>query len=144
MTLPRPAPGLVISYAYLWRHEHRHGREEGVKARPCAIVLATQTEAADVVVAVAPITHSPPEDPGLAMALPANVKRHLGLDDAPSWIMADEVNRFVWPGPDLRPISRAAPGRFDYGFLPVDIFDALRRKIVALYARRLGITRRSE
>jgi hypothetical protein len=145
MPLPRPAPGLVISYAYLWRHEHRRGREEGAKARPCAIVLATQTEGDEVVVTVAPVTHRPPEDPALAVALPAKVKRRLGLDDAPSWIMADEVNRFIWPGPDLRPISRAAPGRFDYGFLPVDIFNTLRRKIVALYdARRLGVTRRSE
>jgi mRNA-degrading endonuclease toxin of MazEF toxin-antitoxin module len=95
MPLPRPAPGLVISYAYLWRHEHRRGREEGAKARPCAIVLATATEADDVVVTVAPVTHSPPEDPALAVVLPAKVKRHLGLDDAPSWIMADEVNRFI-------------------------------------------------
>jgi hypothetical protein len=107
-------------------------------------VLATATEADEVVVTVAPVTHSPPEDSARAVALPAKVKRHLGLDDAPSWIMADEVNRFIWPGPDLRPISRAAPGRFHYGFLPVDLFNALRRRIVALYdARRLGVTRRS-
>ncbi len=145
MPLPRPAPGLVISYACLWRHEDRRGREEGAKARPCAIVLATATEAGEVVVTVAPITHSPPGDPALAVALPAKLKRHLGLDEAPSWIMADEVNRFVWPGPDLRPVSRAAAGRFDYGFLPVDVFNALRRKIVALYnARRLAATRRSD
>lgn len=145
MPLPRPEPGLVISYAYLWRHEHRRGREEGGKARPCAIALATASEADEVVVTVAPITHSPPADSALAVALPAKVKRHLGLDDERSWIMADEVNRFTWPGPDLRPISRADPGRFDYGFLPVDIFDALRRKIVALYnARQLAVTPRSE
>jgi hypothetical protein len=145
MPLPHPEPGLVISYAYLWRHEHRHGREDGAKARPCAIVLATGTEAGEIVATVAPVTHSPPEDPALAVVLPPKVKRHLGLDGAPSWIMANEVNRFIWPGPDLRPISRATPNRFDYGFLPVDIFNALRRKIVALYdARRLRITRRSE
>jgi hypothetical protein len=36
-------------------------------------------------------------------------------------------------------------GRFDYGFLPVDVFNALRRKIMALYnARKLGVTRRSD
>jgi len=145
MPLPRPEPGLVISYGYLWRHEQRRGQEEGAKARPCAIVLATASEADDVVVTVAPITHSPPQDSALAVALSAKVKRHLGLGDAPSWIMANEVNRFIWPGPDLRPTSRADPGRFDYGFLPVDVFDALRRKIVALYnAHRLAVTRRSE
>jgi len=28
MPIPNPEPGLVISYAYLWHHEHRAGREE--------------------------------------------------------------------------------------------------------------------
>ena len=145
MALPRPEPGLVISYAYLWRHEHRRGREEGEKARPCAIVLATTREGEDIVVTVAPITHRPPDDPTTAIALPAKIKRHLGLDNDPSWIMADEVNRFIWPGPDLRTVSRAQPARFHYGFLPEDVFNALRRKIVALYrARRLAVTPRSE
>jgi len=34
MALPDPQPGLVISYSYLWHHEHRAGREEGLKSRP--------------------------------------------------------------------------------------------------------------
>jgi len=144
MALPRPEPGLVISYAYLWRHEHRRGREEGVKARPCAIVLATSSVEDDIVATVAPITHRPPDDRATAVALTAKVKRHLGLDDEPSWIVADEVNRFIWPGPDLRPVSRAQPARFHYGFLPEDVFNALRQKMVALYrARRLAVTPRS-
>lgn len=41
MGLPAPVPGLVIRYSYLWLEEHRQGREEGVKDRPCAIVLAS-------------------------------------------------------------------------------------------------------
>jgi hypothetical protein len=40
MPLPRPEPGLVLSYAYLWRHEDNRGLEEGLKARPCAVLLA--------------------------------------------------------------------------------------------------------
>jgi len=91
MALPRPEPGLVISYAYLWHHEHRRGREEGMKARPCAIVLATSSVEDDIVVTVAPIMHRPPDDSATAVALTAKVKRHLGLDDVPSWIVADEV-----------------------------------------------------
>ena len=39
--LPRPVPGLVVRYSYLWLDEHRRGREEGVKDRPCAIVLGS-------------------------------------------------------------------------------------------------------
>ncbi len=77
--------------------------------------------------------------------MPAKVERHLGLDDDPSWIMADEVNRFNWPGPDLRPVSRGQPARFHYGFLPEDVFSALRRKIVTVYrAHRLAVMPRSE
>jgi hypothetical protein len=145
MPLPRPAPGLVISYAYLWRHEHRRGQEEGVKARPCAIVLATRRIGEDIVVTVAPITHTPPHDPAAAVELPAKVKRHLRLDDEPSWIMADEVNRFRWPGPDVRPVSRSEPGRFHYGFLPEDLFSVLQRRMASLYrARRLAVTPRGE
>jgi hypothetical protein len=43
MPLPAPQRGLVISYAYLWHHEHRAGLEEGRKDRPCVIVLAAPT-----------------------------------------------------------------------------------------------------
>jgi tryptophan synthase beta subunit len=42
MSLPTPYPGLVISYSYLWATEHNKGAEEGVKARPCAILVARQ------------------------------------------------------------------------------------------------------
>jgi hypothetical protein len=30
MPLPEPEPGLVISYAYLWHHEHDSGVEEAL------------------------------------------------------------------------------------------------------------------
>ncbi len=40
MSLPRPAIGLVICYAYLWVGEHEKGAEEGLKGRPAAIVAA--------------------------------------------------------------------------------------------------------
>ena len=40
MPIANPEPGLVISYAYLWHHEHQTGREEGQKDRPTVIVLA--------------------------------------------------------------------------------------------------------
>ena len=144
MPLPTPAPGLVIRYAYLWRHEHHRGQEEGVKNRPCAIVLTARQQDGDLVVTVVPVTHRPPTDSATAVLLPMKVKRHLGLDAEASWIIADEVNRFVWPGPDLRPVSPARPDRFDYGFLPEDVFETLRRRIVEIHrSRRLTIIVRS-
>jgi hypothetical protein len=31
MPILNPEPGLVVSYAYLWHHEHEAGREQGQK-----------------------------------------------------------------------------------------------------------------
>ena len=72
--LPRPVSGLVIGYSYLWEAEFREGREEGVKDRPCAIVITSRTEEGDIVVTVAAITHSPPARPQDAIELPMDVK----------------------------------------------------------------------
>jgi hypothetical protein len=79
MALPDPECGLVISYAYLWRHESERGIEEGRKDRPCAIVLSvSRAGEAFPTVTVAPITHAPPGDPRVAIEIPAPIKRHLG------------------------------------------------------------------
>ena len=133
MTLPEPQLGLVISYSFLWHDEHREGLDEGRKDRPCVIVIAMRIdESGETIVRVAPVTHSQPADPKIAIELPLAVKRNLGLDDARSWVILDEYNEFTWPGYDLRPISRTA-NRIDYGFLPPRLFKELRAKAVALW-----------
>jgi hypothetical protein len=65
-----------------------------------------------MVVTVVPVTHNLPQDPSDAMEIPLAVKRRLGLDEARSWAVVSEVNRFVWPGSHLRPVSRDDPERF--------------------------------
>jgi len=70
MPIPPAEPGLVISYAFLWSHEHDRGDVEGRKRRPCAVVLAIRTEAGRVTATVAPITHSPPRDAAAAVEIP--------------------------------------------------------------------------
>lgn len=130
MALPEPAPGLVSSYSYLWRDQHLAGSEEGRKARPCAIVVTSKEENGDTTVYVVPITHSHPDDPH-AVKLPAITKRRLGFDEAPSWIVTSELNRFIWPGYDLRPVSRTSADVFAWGFLPVNVFEAVKRGVVA-------------
>ena len=137
MGIPTPEPGLVISYSFLWTDEATNGRIEGRKTRPCAIVLVLAPEAASGAtrVYVAPITHSQPLDPDVALEIPPAVKRHLGLDDARSWVMLDELNSFVWPGYDLRPVP-GAPGEYAYGFLPPRFFAALRERFTELRKRR--------
>ena len=130
MALPEPECGLVISYSYLWRQEHAAGQTEGVKARPSAIVLAVSKGDAKTVT-VAPITHTQPSDPSLAIEIPAKVKQHLGLDAERSWIVLDEFNEFAWPGFDLRPVP-GKPGRYSYGFLPPALFSRIVKRVLEL------------
>jgi len=49
------------------------------------------------------ISHMAPAPGRRAIEVPAKLRRWIGLDDDPQWIYTDEVNIFVWPGPDLRP-----------------------------------------
>ena len=142
MPIPHPEPGLVISYAYLWHHEHQAGREEGLKERPSVIVLVVEREAVGgTLVTVLPITHSAPVDPASAVEIPLPVKRHLGLDDDRSWIVVAEGNEFVWPGYDLRKLPHR--DRYDYGFLPPRLFNQVLDAFVSWYrASRRQVTPR--
>jgi len=128
MTLPAPEPGLVIRYSFLWSHEAEAGSDEGSKDRPCAIVVAAALgETGDITVLVAPITHAPPQEDD-SIPIPAKTARALGLDGDAHWIRAHELNEFIWPGYDLRPI----PGRehaYAYGLLPKALYQQLRAAI---------------
>lgn len=134
MRLPeRPEPGLVLCYSYLWNDQRERGRVEGSKDRPAVIVLARKSIGTTELVYVAPITHSPPTRPGEKVTMPPSARKRLGLDDEDAWISAMELNVFVWPGPDLRPIRRSS-GTADeelctFGFLPRAVFRALQGAI---------------
>jgi mRNA-degrading endonuclease toxin of MazEF toxin-antitoxin module len=142
---PPPQPGEVIRYAYLWTHEADAGAEEGRKDRPCAVVLALARSADAVEVVVAPITSSPPLRDADGVELPAETRRRLGLQDAPCWVVLTEVNRFAWPGPDLRPVETAAGQAWSHGLLPARIFERVRDAVVArAKARSLRAVPRGE
>ena len=126
MTLPPPEPGLVIRYSYLWRREFHAGQDEGAKDRPCAIVMTAAIIHGGARVYLLPITHAPPDDPGVAIEIPSRIKQHLGLDQNRSWIVLDEINDFLWPGYDLRPVPGSRPPRMEYGVLPPRFFDTVR------------------
>jgi len=133
---------MVISYAYLWRREHNQGRDTGAKTRPAVIVLAVRDAEGDTIVVVAPMTHSAPNAPEDGVEIPAATKARLGLDSERSWVIVSEVNRFIWPGPDLAPV----PGKhrkFDYGFLPPRLFKKITSEIFErARARKLAVTQR--
>jgi hypothetical protein len=131
VSFPAPRPGLVIRYSFLWSHERDAGAEETAKDRPCAIVVASTREpSGDIRVIVAPITHQPPEDESASIEIPRAVCRELGLDSGRHWLRLDELNRFAWPGYDLRQIP-GRTGEYDYGMLPPGLFEQLRRGILA-------------
>lgn len=138
MSLPIPKPGLVIRYSFLWSNEKAKGVVEGAKDRPCAIVVAVK-RAADggIDTIVAPITHQPPEDPAASIEIPAATCKSLGLDSGRHWLRLDELNRFAWPGFDLRPIPGSLD-KYEYGMLPPGLFQQLREGILARQKERAG------
>lgn len=87
---------------------------------------------------VAPVTHSEPRR-GEGVEIPPPVKRHLGLDRDQSWIVTTELNRFNWPGPDIRIIA----GGDDpfYGEIPAKLFEEMRSSILE---HSMRITNRTE
>ncbi|HET6158609.1 MAG TPA: hypothetical protein VFE34_09715 [Dongiaceae bacterium] len=138
MSLPIPKPGLVIRYSFLWSNEKAKGTEEGTKDRPCAIVVATKRAAdVDIDTIVAPITHQPPEDSAASIEIPAATCKSLGLDGGRHWLRLDELNRFAWPGFDLRPIP-GSRDRYEYGMLPPRLFQQLREGILTRQKERAG------
>src|SRR3954471_3508767 len=108
-----PEPADVISYSYLWSREAAVGEESGRKDRPAVVVVARIEREAGILVLVAPITHTPPEKSTDAVEIPANAKQQLGLDRERSWIVVTELNRFIWPGPDIRPVPDSGTPFYD-------------------------------
>ncbi|WOI08940.1 hypothetical protein [Thalassospira lucentensis] len=121
MPLPEPVPGRVIRYNFLWSDEARAGALEGKKDRPVVIVLAKKQENDDKLVFVTPITHSTPDDPERALPLPRKTALRLGLDEEPAWIIIGELNKFIWSGPDIRPLPDAKDV-WTYGDIPQQLF----------------------
>jgi len=129
---PAPKGGLVIRYDYLWVSEEARGREEGAKTRPCAVVVALPgTDPIRVI--VCGITHRPPDRGDDGIALPLAVKRYLGLDDEPSWVITSEVNIVDWEDPGIIPVE---PGSWEYGYLPPSLAEQVRGKVLAHSKRK--------
>lgn len=144
MPLPTPHPGLVIRYSYLWVRDSVQGAEEGSKDRPCAIVMMQEAAEGVQVVTVVPITHSPPDDESVAIEMPDVVKDIIGLDAERSWVVVSEVNSFVWPGFDLRPLP-GTTDEFDYGTVPAGFFNTIKQGLLEVAkAKRLARVKRDD
>ncbi|HKX07115.1 MAG TPA: hypothetical protein VJN67_02935 [Stellaceae bacterium] len=130
MPLPEPKPGLVIRYDYLWTREALAGREQG-KERPACLVAAMDSPAPPRFVVILPITHSRPDQNTVGVEIPARVRKALGLDDAPSWVVVSEHNIDEWPNAGLAPLP-GRPSIFSYGFIPPGLFAQVKAKFLEL------------
>ena len=131
--IPKPAPGMVIHYSYLWNREAVEGKQEGLKDRPCVVigVLPPKQEGAKPDVLVAAITHSEPmnvAENARFIEIPTEEKKRLGMDDLPSYVCCSEVNRFEWPGSDLRLIS--SKNSYTYGLMDKAVFGQVRERVL--------------
>lgn len=130
--------GYIFRYSYLWQRQYLDGREEGDKDRPCLVLaIVTTDDDGAPVVRVLPITHSPPANPDDAVEIPLLVKTRLRLDDDRSWIILTESNRFVWPGPDIRP-AETETGY--YGAIPPALFEKVKRRFAELARDRSHVS----
>lgn len=109
------------------------------------IVVAQQRDGDDIRVIVAPITHTAPDDPDSAIEVPPATRRRVGLDDARQWIVIGELNAFLWPGPDLRPLPGAGQESVVMGVLPAALSILINTRLQArIAARQVRITARTE
>jgi hypothetical protein len=136
VSFPTPRVGLVIRYSFLWSHEADAGKEEGNKDRPCAIVIVSRKENDRSFVRVLPITHTPPQNNYTALEIPTRTKEYLGLDTAQSWVIIDEANDFLWPGPDLRPVVSGDASSVTFGMLPKGFMKVLMQRLAPLYRQK--------
>jgi hypothetical protein len=137
MALPEPKPGLVIRYDYLWADEAAAGRDTS-KDRPACLVAATDATTSPRFVVILPITHTRPRTGVAAVEIPDRVRRAIGLDDAPSWVIVSEHNVDEWP----RGLA-AIPGKprtYSYGFIPPGLFAQIKTRF--LERARQGRVRR--
>jgi mRNA-degrading endonuclease toxin of MazEF toxin-antitoxin module len=144
VTKPDPQIGDIVRYDYLWRDEQKDGRQEGRKDRPCAVIVARRrTDTGAFEILLAPITHTPPRTPSMAIAIPVQAKGLTGLDDNRSWLLTSEVNQVAWSDAGIVP---AAKGKWLYGSLPrglamkavFDIKERRERGDLAVVDRREG------
>lgn len=99
-------------------------------------MLAATPTATGLSVITAPIT-SKDYDPEHTVELPPRVAQHLKLDPG-CRVVCNDLNRFVWVGPDVRTTPNGTPY---YGQIPARLYEEIRRRIIANAVRP---TNRSE
>jgi hypothetical protein len=141
VALPEPRPGLVIRYDYLWSRQAAEGRQQS-KHRPTCLVAASDSSTTPRFVVILPITHSAPRGDDVGIEIPHKVRRALGLDEAPSWVLVSDHNVDEWPNAGLTPVQ-SQPDVWSYGFIPPGLFAQIKARFLELarQGRSAGVRR---
>jgi hypothetical protein len=135
MPLPAPALGLVVQYAFVWAGVPRAAPPDTGKDRPCLIVDLEEIEERGlpgrliVRVIYLPISHVAPRSDEQVIAIPPRVAQHLGLTRERSYIYTSYAVEDDWPF-DLAHVPGSSD-RFDYGFIPPRLFEAVATYLAA-------------
>jgi hypothetical protein len=135
MAFPKPRPGLVVGYDFLFRDQADAGMENASKPHPTAIILVAHQDV-QIRVSLVAISHAPPSpsDAPFRLKLTSAECREMGLDAKDHWINLRDINAFDWPGYDL---VRSAPGgAFVYGAMSKGTFVRLVAALRACSGRR--------
>ena len=144
----QPPIGNLVAYEYLWLSQH-NTREDGAKVYPVALIFAKKTIASVTLAYAVGMSHKSPAAFEKAIEVPRKLKRHLGLDERPSWIYTDQLNEFTWSGPELRPAEwlstlPSARGSCIIGALPSNWFALVKQDIIEnLKLKRAHVVRRT-
>lgn len=120
-TIDLPKVGHVLRYVYLFAHEQKAGRDEGVKERFVVVIAIVGKR-----YSVAAIT-TKGEGRANALPLPAPVANAAGVEPGSS-VVIDEINLFTWPGFDIRPLMKGKG--FIAGRLPPTFTNILQSTIL--------------
>jgi hypothetical protein len=129
MPLPRPTLGLVVHYGFIWMGTGRRTPPDAGKDRPCVIVDLEQIQESSLPgrtllrVTYVPISHVAPRGEERAFLIPSRVAKHLGLITEHSYVYTSYAVEDDWPF-DLAHLPGSSE-RFDYGFLPPRLFQAV-------------------
>lgn len=138
MVLPRPSPGLVVRYEFLWAEDAETGTHHPADDHPCVVLLSVGT-GDDARVLFAAVTHS---EPSYGLEIPLAVRRSAGLDDRRQWVSLEQFNEDRWP---LGLSQIPGKGGFVYGRLTEGFFRRLVGEAgAAIRRRRAALIRRSE
>jgi hypothetical protein len=125
-----------MRYDYLWLQQAAAGMDQG-KDRPSCLVATSAPGTQPRFVVILPITHSNPTGETVGIEIPERVRRAIGLDDSPCWVIVSEHNVDEWPNGGLQPLP-GRPGVFSYGHMPPGLFASIKARFIELAKRRPG------